>query len=473
MKRSKKITAAILAAFAMLNLAGCSENRELNSDSSDVYSQTDSGSQGSDTNSSKDDTSGAGSQNSGSQSSDTSSSKDDTSSSSQSPEPVSNDSEPEKIPYEPIKPGVNNTLNSVRLFDAVSADKKNAMFSPLSLNMALGLVEAGAKGVTKKQLDSYLQTENYADFAEKYLEFVKEYRTEEEQTWSWGKIPATALEIANSFWADNALPLKNDYKQSASQKFGAEIQNVDFGDEAETLNKINGWVNEKTHEMIPSILESCDPQTAAVLINTVYFESEWFMTEWMIDENRMENFTLLDGTVKKLPLMESYGNAYFENDKATAFSRVYRNGTEFIGILPKESGDFTLEELDIPSLLASGKSEGYIISAAMPRLNFESNFDLNDALTAAGLSDIFDEDKADLSGITDMPLWISAIIQKTKLELDEHGTRAAAVTEFGAGGGGGGEPPQEKEVRLDRPFAFLIYDETQDQILFMGKVTEP
>ena len=465
MKRSKKIPAAILAAFAILNLAGCSENREQGLSTSNVDSQTDS---------STEYHSSVGNQSSGSQSSYTSSGNYSSSGSSQSPEPAPNDSEIEKIPYEPIKPGVNNTLNSVRLFDAVSADKKNAMFSPLSLNMALGLVEAGAKGDTKAQIDSYLQTKNYADFAEKYLEFAKEYRNEEERTLSWGTIYGTALEIANSFWADNALPLKDGYKQSANQKFGAEIRNVNFGDEAETVKKINGWVNEKTHEMIPSILDGCDPETMAVLINTVYFESEWSMVEWRIDENRKEDFTLLDGTVKKLPLMESYGNKYYENDKATAFSRGYRNGTTFIGILPKNTGDFTLEELNIPSLLESGKSEGYIISAAMPRLNFETQLALNDALTAAGMSDIFDKDKADLSGITDMPLWITSVIQKTKLELDEHGTRAAAVTAFEAGGGGGSEePPKEVEVRLDRPFAFLIYDETQDQILFMGKVTEP
>lgn len=474
MKRPKKILAAILAAFAMLNVTGCSENREQGANTSNVDSQTDSDSQSPDTNSSKDDPLSGGSQSNDGQNTDTNSSKDDSSSSdSQSSEPNSNDDETEKIPYEAIKPGVNNTLNSVKLFDAVSADKKNAMFSPISLNMALGLIEAGAGGNSKKQLDSYLQTENYADFAEKYLEFAKEYRTNEEKTTDWGKIPATALEIANSFWANNGLPLKDDYKQSVSQKFGAEIQNVDFGKADETLKKINGWVNEKTHEMIPSILDSCDPQTAAVLINTVYFESEWFMNEWQIDENQKEDFTLLDGTVKKLPLMETYGSAYFENDTATAFSRGYRNGTEFIGILPKKSGDFTLEELDIPSLLESRKSEGYIISAAMPRLNFETELNLNEALIAAGLGDIFDGSKADFSGISEMPFWVSAVVQKTKLELDEKGTRAAAVTAIAMGGGGSEEPPKEVEVRLNRPFAFLIYDEKQDQILFMGKVTEP
>ena len=471
MKRSKKIIAFMLAAFAVLNLAGCSENREQGSDISSIDSQTESGSQSSDTNSGKDDSSSDGSQSS-IQSSDTSS-KDDTSSSGESSEPAPDDSEP-KIPYEKIEPRAINTLNSVKLFDAISADKKNAMFSPLSLNMALGLVEAGADGDTKKQLDSYLQSENYADFAEQYLKFAKEYRNEEEQIREWGKIPATALEIANSFWANKDLPFKDSYKQSVGQKFGAEIQNADFGNSGETVKKINSWVNEKTHEMIPSVIDNVDPQTAAILINTVYFESEWLMSEWWIDENNKEDFKLLDGSVKKLPLMETYGSNYFENDKATAFSRSYRNGTEFIGILPKNSGDFTLEGLDIPSLLESRKTEGYIISAAMPRLNFESQFALNDALNAAGLSDIFDKSKADFSGITDAPFWISSIIQKTKLELDENGTRAAAVTAIEAGGGGGSkEPPKEVEVRLNRPFAFLIYDRMQDQILFMGKVTEP
>ncbi len=443
MKKFKASLAALLAVCSLLGLAGCSEKNEQRPNDSGASQSSSSVTESSDT-------------------------------SSGSSESTS-ESEPEQEWKEPEKIVQNNMENSIKVFDASIGDRKNAMFSPLSLNMALGLVQAGAKGETKKQIDSYLNTEDYADFAGKYLEYVEQHLTNEGGENEWGgKISANRLEIANSFWAGKDLPLKDDYKKALSEKLGAQIENVDFGNSEETLNKINGWVNEKTHEMIPSILDSCDESMKAALINTVYFEANWSGNPWSIDENDPEDFTDLDGSVTKLPLMKTGGSFYFENANATAFSRYYRNGMEFIGILPKENGDFTLESLDIPTLLESRfKSDDkylYIIHAAMPRLNFESQFSLNAALEAAGIGELFDADKADLSGASNSPLMITSVMQKTKLELDEYGTKAAAVT-AGDMGGGGDVEIVEKDVTLNRPFAFLIYDSFQDQIVFMGKVT--
>ncbi len=463
MKKFKASLAALLAICSLLGLSGCSERNE--------QSPNDGGSQNS---SSVTESSRSSSLSQSSASALASSQNPDVSSSDTSSS--SSESEPEQEWKEPEKIAQNNMENSIKVFDAAIGDQENAMFSPLSLNMALGLVQAGAKGETKKQIDSYLNTEDYADFAGKYLEYVEQYLTSEEGEYEWGgKISANRLEIANSLWAAENLPLKEDYKNSLSEKFGAEIENVDFGNSEETLNKINGWVNEKTHEMIPSILDRCDETMEAALINTVYFEADWDILQWQINENKPEDFTNLDGSITKLPLMTTYGDYYFENENATAFSRNYRNGMEFIGILPKENGDFTLESLDIPTLLESRFKRDekylYVIHAAMPRLNFESKFDLNNVLEAAGMSDLFDADKADLSGISDSTLMVTNVMQKTKLELDEYGTKAAAVTAIDMGGGGDEAEIVEKDVFLNRPFAFLIYDSFQDQIVFMGKVT--
>lgn len=370
-----------------------------------------------------------------------------------------------KTQYSPITLTDNNTVNSIRLFDAIIKDKKNAMFSPISLNMALGLIEAGAEDETRAEIDSYLQTENFADFAERYMK-----RAREELTKTSGKDTNT-VEIANSFWADNALPLKDEYKQRVGGKFGAEIKNLDFANKENTIKEINGWVSNKTHKMIPSILQDYSADTEAVLVNTVYFESAW-SEEWDIDKKKTESFTLPDGTAKELPLMYNGGSSYFENDFATAFSCKYKNGLKFIGILPKDSGEFTLESLDIPLLLESETYE-YDVSAVMPRLNFESAFPLKDALIAAGIESVFDEDYADLSGISDEPLFLSDILQKTCLELDEKKTKAAAVTWGYLLNAGAPAPKERRIVRLDRSFAFLIYDSDEQQILFVGKVTDP
>ncbi len=246
---------------------------------------------------------------------------------------------------------------------------------------------------------------------------------------------------------------------------------MDFDDKEKTLGKINGWVNDKTHEMIPSVLTDIPENTAAVLINTLYFESSW-REKWFFNEDYKQTFTLLDGTKKEIPLMENGTNDYFENDKATAFGCYYMNGIKFIGILPKESGDFTFEGLDIPSLLKN-ETWDYDVTAVMPKFTFDTEFDLKDALSAAGLQNIFTEGAADFSGMTsETDLFISEIFQKTRIELDENGTRAAAATVAIANDTALPIEREKKDVRLDRPFAFLIYDEDREQILFMGKVTD-
>lgn len=436
MKKFKASLAAILAACALLGITGCSEKSE-NISSDNVTAGAADG--------------GKSDQDSGTANSSGSS--------------VNSDGGAviEKR-VEPIELTDSNTENSIRLFDAISADMENAMFSPLSLNMALGLLEAGAEGETKSALDSYLRTDNFSDFAQAYMKLAKEEYTFKSKYNDYNNV----LEIANSFWADHSLALKTDYKQRMSEKFDAEIQSVDFSDKEKTLDKINGWVNDKTHKLIPTILSDYSDQTAAVLINALYFESSW-RESWFINEDSKEAFTQSDGTVKNIPLMYNDGEGYFENDKATAFSSRYMNGLEFIGILPKESGDFTFEGLDIPSLLES-ETFDYDVSAVMPRFSFDTSFELKEALSAAGLANIFEENSADFSGISDAELFVSEILQKTRIELDEYGTKAAAVTAVVMDELGSHKPKKLKTVRLDRPFAFLIYDSEQEQILFMGKV---
>lgn len=366
----------------------------------------------------------------------------------------------------PIEVTEDNVLNSVRLFDAVSADKLNSMFSPLSLNMALGMLAEGAEGSTKEALDKYLGTDGYGAFAESYMKLAKENYNGKS-----GK-DDNYFEIANSFWGDDAFPFRQEYKDAVNRKFDAEIRCMDFGSKDKVISEVNRWVSDKTHKMIPTLLEDIAPETVAILVNTVYFESAWD-AEWDYDTDNKDTFTLLDGSTKELSLMRKSGGAYFENDKATAFGSTYKNGLEFIGILPKETGEFTLEGLDITLLLES-RSYEYEVTERMPKLTFDTNLPLADALSAAGLSEIFERDKADLSGMSEADLWVSDVLQKTRLELDENGTKAAAVTAITMDAAGAMPVEREKkEVTLDRPFAFMIYDSAEDQIVFLGKVTDP
>lgn len=385
-------------------------------------------------------------------------------------EPIQSTVVKKEYNFKPIEVTGDNVLNSVRVFDTMYEDNEQAMFSPLSLNMCLGMLESGAAGESKTALQEYLGTEDYSSFAKEYMENAKNYLADNYEGYK------NVFEIANSFWANKSLAFSNEYKKSVSENFNAEIDNLDFSKSKTAASKINGWVNEKTHKMIPTLVreEQLSEDTAAVLVNTVYFESAW-NEEWGVP-NKKETFTAADGSTNEVELMRKTCSSYYENDNATAFSCYYKNGLMFVGILPKETGDFTLESLDISSLLKNEKNE-YEVYARMPKLNFESEFPLTDALKAAGLSDLFSPDTADFTPMqknTDDKLFISEVLQKTKLELDDKGTKAAAATAviMNEGMAIDEQPKETREVYLNRPFAFLIYDEGNEQIVFMGKVTK-
>lgn len=353
--------------------------------------------------------------------------------------------------------------NSVKLTDKIAAENrnKNIMLSPTSLNFALGMIAEGAKGETKEALKEYLGTDDFAAYAKQYMENIKKYNSDEENYGYKSK-----LKIADAVWADDDLKLQDAFKKSVSSNFSAKVENLDFSNTDKTCKRINKWCDKNTEGMIPKIItpDTISKDTELCLTNSLYFESGWNGDPWTVS-NKKEKF----GDKEKTKYMTCAGDRYYENDKATAFGRNYANGLSFIGILPNEEGDFTLEDLDIESLLKS-EPEYDEVDCKMPKLNFETSATLNDMLSDLGLENIFSND-ADFSGIADKNTKVSAVLQKTKLELDENGTKAAAVTAAVMECMSAMAPnPVVKSVELTRPFAFLIFDEMNNEILFMGKV---
>lgn len=353
--------------------------------------------------------------------------------------------------------------NSVKLTDKIAAENrnKNIMLSPTSLNFALGMIAEGAKGETKEALKEYLGTDDFAAYAKQYMENIKKYNSDEENYGYKSK-----LKIADAVWADDDLKLQDAFKKSVSSNFSAKVENLDFSNTDKTCKRINKWCDKNTEGLIPKIItpDTISKDTELCLTNSLYFESGWSGDPWTLS-NKKEKF----GDKEKTKYMTRAGDRYYENDKATAFGRNYANGLSFVGILPNEEGDFTLEDLDIESLLKS-EPEYDEVDCKMPKLNFETSAILNDMLSDLCLKNIFSND-ADFSGIADKNTKVSAVLQKTKLELDENGTKAAAATAAVMECMSAMAPdPVVKSVELTRPFAFLIFDEMNNEILFMGKV---
>ena len=354
--------------------------------------------------------------------------------------------------------------NSVKMTDLLSAEAsgKNIMFSPTSLNFALGMIAEGAKGETKEILDDYLGTNDFAAYAKEYLDKIKAYNTEDE---SYGY--QSKVKIADAIWLDNGLTLQEKFKNTVSDSFGAEVEAVDFSAAEKTCDVINSWCDKNTEGLIPKIItpDLINDNTGLCLTNSLYFESGWNGEPWNVSDTE-ESF----GKKEKTKYMTCTGDRYYENDKATAFGRDYANGLSFIGILPNDEGDFNLEDLNIGGLLKSNP-EYDEVDCKMPKLNFETSTVLNDMLSSLGLDNLFSSN-ADFSGIADQNVNVDTILQKTKLELDENGTKAAAVTAviMECMSAAVENEPIIKTVELTRPFAFLIYDRSNDEILFIGKV---
>ena len=339
--------------------------------------------------------------------------------------------------------------------------QSNIMVSPMSLDMALGLLSGGTRGRTRAELDNYLGTSDYGAFAEQYLKDRED----------------SPVTIANSIWVRNDRKLVKAYKNLAKKQYGAEIEAVSFEqkDIPGTVERINAWGEEKTNGMIPKILtqESVTPDTATVLVNSLYFESAW-EKEWKVSLHTFTNFA---GEEKTEDMLYDMVSEYYENDVATAFSKDYQDGLCFVGILPKKEGEFTLEELQIEALM-DNRITKYDVYARMPKLNYETTANgVENILKSRGVETVFDPEHADLTGLIEkkegVNTYVSSIIQKTKLELDEKKTKAAAVTAIIAKENSAMPVERDKrEVFLDRPFAFLIYDRNSDQILFIGKVVD-
>lgn len=359
-----------------------------------------------------------------------------------------------------IEPVINkeeNLIQSVRLTDKIAADQKknNIMLSPTSLNFALGILAEGAAGDTKEKLNEYLGTDKYTEYAMVYLEKLNAYNKN-----------GSKLKIADAVWGDDNIALEQKFKESVSENFDSEVKNLDFSDGEAASRSINEWCNKNTEGLIPEIVtsEAISGSTGLCVTNSLYFEAGWEKA-WNVSE-KAETF---GNNGEETIYMTGSADDYYENEYATAFGKNYANGLSFIGILPKKEGEFTLEGLDINGLMNSNPEYDQV-SCKMPKLNFETSAELTEYLKALGLENIFSEN-ADFSGITKSGINVSSILQKTKLELDEKKTKAAAVTAiFSDKCAAPVDNMIIKEVNLQRPFAFLVYDMSNDEILFMGKV---
>lgn len=355
---------------------------------------------------------------------------------------------------------------SVKLFQNSASSDQNTLLSPLSVLCALAMTANGAKNETLVQMEDVfgLSVPELNKYMHAYLKHLP----------SSGKYK---FNIADSIWFKdgNGLTVDPDFLQTNADYYGASIYKAPF-DES-TLKHINNWVDDHTDHMIPNILDSISPSAVMYLINALAFDAEW---ETLYNETQIQDgtFTTESGEKQDVKMMHSQEYQYLDDGSATGFIKYYVDQKyAFAALLPNK--DVSIKDY-IASLTGEGlmttleNAQGVQVNTVIPKFKNEYSLEMNDVLKSMGMTDAFDADNADFSGLGQAKgenISIGKVLHKTYIAVDERGTRAGAATSVEMRTTGMlAEKP--KEVCLDRPFVYMIIDCETNLPIFIGATTK-
>lgn len=355
------------------------------------------------------------------------------------------------------------------LFRAVHAEEeaeRNLFLSPLSASMALGMALNGANGTTFDAMRSTL------GFGTLELQQInRSYRTLIELM--VGLDPAVGVEIANSIWHHQGVPLRDRFLTDVADAFASRIEALDFGD-ARSVKIINDWVDEATKGRIPTILDRIRAGEILYLINAIHFKAPW-TERFEKKATRDSPFTLADGSRRPVPMMNQPEAKFrwLQADGVTIADIPYGGQAFSMTILLPERGRsiddlITRLDADLWETWIRGLGEPRTALLSLPRFRIEYEAQLGNALDALGMGVAFSP-AADFSRMLEGGgVSISRVVQKTFVEVDEKGTEAAAATLVGVD-----LVSLPSGVAVDRPFVFAIRERFSGTILFIGKVMDP
>ena len=351
----------------------------------------------------------------------------------------------------------------------------NLFYSPYSISLALAMTYAGAKSETERQMSNALhfilsQDKLHPAFNALDLQLASRGEGSSGQD---GK--GFRLNIANAIWGQQGYAFLQGFLDKLAENYGAGMRIANFIEAPENSRvAINDWVAHKTEDKIKDLIPSgvIDELTRLVLTNAIYFNAAW-LHPFDARTTAEGDFHLLNGSGIKAPMMrqtESFG--YARGTGYQAVELLYDGGEISMVILLPDKGNFDPFEKSLNAELASQISKGLRrerIELTMPSFEFEAQFKLGETLKKMGMSDAFDQQLADFSGMDGTKdLSISDVFHKAFVLVNENGTEAAAAT--GVVIGVTSLPPR---VTVDRPFIFLIRDIATNTTLFVGRVMDP
>jgi serpin B len=357
---------------------------------------------------------------------------------------------------------------AVRLFKASEENGKNTLISPLSVLCALAMTANGAKGETRAQMESVLGMS-----AEELNFYIYSYMKNLPQGEKY------KLSLANSIWFtdDERFTVNQDFLQTNADYYGADIFKAPFN--KQTCKDINTWVKNKTDGMIPEILDEIPAEAIMYLVNALAFDAEWaeIYKETAVNDGI---FTKEDGAKQSVTFMYGEESRYLEDEKATGFIKYYKDGKyAFVALLPNEGVSVSeyVASLDGESLSKMlGSAEIVPVNTCIPKFETEYEVEMSEILKEMGMPDAFDSDKADFTGLGTSSvgnIYISRVIHKTFISVDEKGTKAGAATAVEVAPGAAPPAEEPKSVILDRPFLYFIVDTRLGLPVFAGAMNAP
>lgn len=348
-----------------------------------------------------------------------------------------------------------------------TAEDQNVFLSPTSIALALTLLHNGAAGPTRQALAATLELHalSPAEIDAANARLLQLLRA---------PAPGVQVEIANAIWTQTGLKLQPAFRTQSQTVYGAELAETDFSSPA-AVETINRWVADQTHGKIATLFDDdLDPATVVVLANSLSFKGAWrdpfepHLTEEL-------PFVLPDGSSRPVPMMIRAGRyRYLQADTFQAIALPYKGGRSSLYVfVPRAASGLPafveqLTEARWATWMEQFHEEDKVLW--LPKLTVTSDVELNQPLTALGMGIAFEGERADFSRMVAGPLAVGLAKHKTVVEINERGTEAAAGTGATVATSAA---PEEKIMKVDRPFLVAIRDDVTGAVLFLGAISDP
>ncbi|MPM74789.1 hypothetical protein SDC9_121778 [bioreactor metagenome] len=353
--------------------------------------------------------------------------------------------------------------------EEAKGEDKSFMVSPFSLSMALAMTWNGAAGETKTAMQETLKMGNYSDDdINGYYKKLKEALLKTD--------PSTQLSIANAIFTNKFVTIKPNFIKTNTDYYHATVQPVDFSLPT-TKDIINRWASDNTNNLIKEVIDKTNADDLMYLLNAIYFKGIW-TTKFDAKNTSKKAFLTENGTKRTVDMMSQTAKFNYTEDEIMQVVQLpYGNQAFSMLVLLPQSGK---KQTDVVSALQNkeywGKTRTALRQAevvlSLPKFKTEYSIKLNEVLEKMGMGVAFDPYKADFSRMSEISAFISFVKQDTYISTDESGTEAAAVTVIGMEMTSAAPGPQKVIFNADRPFIYVIQENSTGAILFMGAVKD-